>query len=892
MKKMLASTDSHNRPPDGDGLGIKNSMKPSPRSKMNLGLLLLVALLAGVPGSRAFSVPVDRSQNVIEIFGEVDEAGHFVRNKREAGEPEVEVSPFAQVFAGKLNSSHLHLMVHWAGQGSGVLFLLARDQEMKPGASSKTFLSKDYGKSFTDVSDRFKLESDNNGDASNAIIAKFYHHPKSFCHYVFADTVNNYVFMTKDCGETITAHRLDKGANPSSIVFDENRDTIFVIHDLKSPKKTLWVTTDFGNTFNDIQVYVKTFFFHYGDDVTKLFVQRFRPGAEDKDLKTTILASTNFFQERVDTEIVYRDAKEFQVVGDFMFVTRERDQDNPGHLDLYVSRSGERFVEAVFPFSADKNLTHIDYHIIDVTDEDQIMIVVNHGPVLSNLYTSTRITPYKVEFTLSLERVMFYNPNVTWHQSWLASTAGDEAFADVYKIQGLRGIYVASQLRGNATQDMKQIQPGDLQTLITFDQGGLWTPIQGPATDEDGNAIAECAAFGKNTAKECSLHLSQQLSRKFPSTRSLPIMSSESAIGIVVASGNMGTHLKQHTNVFVSADAGLSWHQVLKGSYFYNLGDHGGIIVAIKYYKTEGPTNELVYSTNEGITWKTIKFYKEPMKVYGLLTEPGENSTTFTVFGTSAKTRGVDWVIITIDLRQAFARDCNPDDYKEWSPTDGSVGDKSWNVLTDGSIGKHRNCLLGRKQVFQRRMVNANCYNGHDDYSTLVKVENCGCDRSDYQCDFGFKRNTQGWSDNCIEDNEFAIDHYGVPGFCAPGLEFNLTRGYIKIRSDTCEGGYANMFEPQLVGCPLNQEKEFLLVAERSKIIRVNLANFSDVDNLPVQNVQNVITIEYDMADDCVFYGDVQENKIFKQCFDGTVSEVLVDNARSVEGKLEIIVRI
>ena len=62
------------------------------------------------------------------------------------------------------------------------------------------------------------------------------------------------------------------------------------------------------------------------------------------------------------------------------------------------------------------------------------MVVVNHGPTLSNLYTSTKITPYEVEFSLSLERVMNFNPEVTWNESWLAETAGGEHFADVYKV--------------------------------------------------------------------------------------------------------------------------------------------------------------------------------------------------------------------------------------------------------------------------------------------------------------------------------------------------------------------------------------------------------------------------------------------------------------------------
>ena len=60
-------------------------------------------------------------------------------------------------------------------------------------------------------------------------------------------------------------------------------------------------------------------------------------------------------------------------------------------------------------------------------------------------------------------------------------------------------------------------------------------------------------------------------------------------------------------------------------------------MVATKYYKTDGPTNQLLYSTDEGINWKNLTFYEKPLKVYGLLTEPGENSTSFTIFGTEQR---------------------------------------------------------------------------------------------------------------------------------------------------------------------------------------------------------------------------------------------------------------
>ena len=104
--------------------------------------------------------------------------------------------------------------------------------------------------------------------------------------------------------------------------------------------------------------------------------------------------------------------------GQFMFVTSES-RERPGHTDLRVSAHGERFVIAEFDLgpgfkrsyvrdtndtslggsaaAADDELIHIDYHIIDVTEDGEIMVVVNHGAVLSNLYTSTRITPHEVK---------------------------------------------------------------------------------------------------------------------------------------------------------------------------------------------------------------------------------------------------------------------------------------------------------------------------------------------------------------------------------------------------------------------------------------------------------------------------------------------------------------
>lgn len=738
---------------------------------------------------------------------------------------------------------------------------------MKKGATSMLFRSDDYGLTFTDISSKFQLE-----DGSNAVINKFYHHPKSICRYVFADIVNRHVFTSVDCGETIDGYKVESFV-PSMIDFDERRDQLFFVHDLQSTNKPVFVTKNFGQTFSPVQDYVKSFSLKYHSNQTELFIQRFEPSASGSGIdpnRTTILSSMSLFERHEDTKIVYVGAKEFQQMGKYLFITRVNEDDQS--LDLLISTNEHRFVKALLE---DEQKT-LDFHIVNVDEDGQILLVANHNNALSNLYMSTHVSAYEAKFSLALERVMYYSPNVTWHDSWLAATAGDQPFVDVYKVQGLRGIFIASQISMDfwktlsANKTPMSVEPKDLVSLITYNGGSTWSPLEGPVHDSDGRKISNCTEIQFEGRSFCSLHLAQQLSKKFPSTRSIPIISSGSAVGTIIGSGNTGKTLRQRTNVFISADAGVSWHQVLKGSYYVQIGDHGGLIVAVKYFKTEGATNQLLYSTNEGITWKKVTFYTEPLRVFGLLTEPGETTTVFTIFGTPAGSSVIDWIIVRVDLSSVFEKNCTETDFKRWSPS-------------DGTRGKHRNCILGRKYIYERRIVNATCYNGRES-DKQVTVENCLCDRSDYQCDFGYLRD-KDWSGDCIRDPNFA-DHnqFEPPMHCRPGQFFNQTRGYAKITGDTCSGGKEDVYGPFKVACPVEDEKEFLLVAQRSKIVRIDLMNVSHVDTLPLPQLKNVIAMDFDMEDNCVIYGDIELDKIFIQCLNGTPPRVLVENNLNVEG--------
>lgn len=356
------------------------------------------------------------------------------------------------------------------------------------------------------------------------------------------------------------------------------------------------------------------------------------------------------------------------------------------------------------------------------------------------------------------------------NRSYFFSDVSDEAFTDLYKVEGLRGIYIASQVKESPKSGA--IGPEHLASVITYDHGSTWNPIKAPTVDNDGFPIP--------CQDDCSLHLSQKFSQLYPATRSVIIMSSKSAPGIIIATGVIGKSLKGHPGVFVSRDAGLTWKQVLKDYYFFNMGDHGGVLVAVKYFKSRGETRDILYSTDEGETWHTHKFNEDMLRVYGLMTEPGENTTVFTMFGSGSDRH--QWLIVKVDLRKVFERDCTEDDFKFWSPSSTEQPTMA--------------CVLGRKETYQRRAARANCYTGTN-YDRPVKLDICQCDAKDYECDRGFFKSTLPY--HCIRYKPSEFDPYAIPESCKPGSFYNRTKGYRKIEDDDCSGGLARNYEPDEV---------------------------------------------------------------------------------------------
>lgn len=98
--------------------------------------------------------------------------------------------------------------------------------------------------------------------------------------------------------------------------------------------------------------------------------------------------------------------------------------------------------------------------------------------------------------------------------------------------------------------------------------------------------------------------------------------------------------------------------------------------------------------------------------------------------------------------------------------------------------------------------------------------------------------------------------------------------------------GFEDHFLPDLVPCPIHDVDEFLLFAQRDKISRYDLVTAA-VEELPVRNLKNVIAIDFDLRNNCVYWADIILDVIGRQCFkSGThVEEILVSrDLASIEG--------
>ncbi|XP_068110700.1 sortilin-related receptor [Hyperolius riggenbachi] len=747
------------------------------------------------------------------------------RGKRsvQAGGAERPLRVYGQV---SLNDSHNQIVVHWAGEQSNVIVGLTRDSLGLLGTrNSNVYVSYNYGKSFNKVSEKFRYAD---GNSSIPVLAQFFHSPADNKRYIFVDANAAYLWISMDF--CVTVRGFSVPFKPTELLLHSTDPNLVLGYDKSHPNKQLWKSEDFGQTWIMIQEHVKSFYWGVAplDKPNAVYVERHEPRGT-----SIVLCSADFFQSRDNSEIIIENVDGFQLRDKYMFATKTMHLLGSKDLfsvQLWVSYNRKPMRSAQF-------VTHhaiTEYYVTDASEE-QVFVCVKHSNNMTNLYISEA---EGLRFSLSLENVLYVNPGSG--KETLVRYVETEPFADVHRVKGLKGVYIANVLNGPLAKE-------NVASVITFDKGGTWEFLIAPG-------YSSADATHCPNAKECHLHLAQPLSLGLG--RVMPIVSKESAPGLIAATGSIGKETAGKINLYISSSAGARWRESLLGPHYCTWADHGGVLMAI----AQGvETNQLKYSTNEGESWKSFNFSDSTLIVYGLLTEPGEKSTVFTIFG-SYIGAGHSWVIIQVNTSDALGVPCTDSDYKLWSPSD----------------ERGNECLLGSKTVFKRRTPHATCFNG-EDFDRPITSSNCSCTRKDFECDYGFKLNQDLSSEVCSPDPEFAGQLYPIPSPCPVGTTYKRTRGYRKISGDTCSGGDVEArLDGEDVPCPVGEENEFILYAMRNAIYRHDLSSGVN-EELPLKGLRGAVALDFDYESNCLYWADVTLDIIQRLCLNGsTGQEVLV----------------
>lgn len=359
----------------------------------------------------------------------------------------------------------------------------------------------------------------------------------------------------------------------------------------------------------------------------------------------------------------------------------------------------------------------------------------------------------------------------------------DKAYTDLYKVEGIRGVYIVSKIT-KPLRWYRSFSQEYLKSFITFDHGNSWVRIPAPSVDYEGRPVHCPYPY----PEKCSLHVSGNImSELYPVTRLTTIMSSKTIPGFIMATGVMGISFKAgYPGLYISHDAGQTWRHILRDYHIFNYGDHGGILVAAKYFKMEDEPNEILYSTDQGQTWLHHPLPGNNLKVHGIMSVPNAKATEFILF--ASESDELKWLTIKIDLINSFTSNCTRENYKMWS-----------------TVSANGECIMGKKETFHVRNADANCYNGPDYDGRPNRTEICECEPQDFECEYGFSRLAP--NSQCTKTQEIVPEDTFT---CRSGEL--CSKGYRKIEGNVCIDGLSKCYMPTSIPCPNDKPGDFLIV--------------------------------------------------------------------------------
>ncbi|KAJ3370323.1 vacuolar protein sorting/targeting protein PEP1 [Allomyces arbusculus] len=398
-------------------------------------------------------------------------------------------------------------------------------------------------------------------------------------------------------------------------------------------------------------------------------------------------------------------------------------------------------------------------------------------------------------------------------------------FVDFERIQGIQGLAVLNTVV-NKNAVVRGAEPKKVVTVMTYDDTQSWTPLTPPMYDSRGQRT-DCTPGQQG----CFLHLHSYTERRDPQN----VFDARSAPGVFLGVGNVGDALRPYSegNVYVTRDAGHTWTEAVKGAHQYEFGDHGAILLLVN---DEVPTREVRYSVDDGRTFRAESIVPiadglagAPVRISLVTTKPDSTSMRFLLVGTREGDHKP--VLHFLDFETLNQRKCMFDendpeksDFEPWSLSTGE-------------------CLFGVRTVFYRRKATSTCAIKDGSFLTHSTTLNCACTPKDFECEFGFDRDSEG---NCVPSTpipEPPCDGrtYLVPSgyrkhplsHCAGGVEL------AKPREHYCSQGLSGGAIAALVLIPLTVAGGLMFAMQRAGGGRIQLPDFSaSRGGLPRFNVQ------------------------------------------------------
>lgn len=336
-----------------------------------------------------------------------------------------------------------------------------------------------------------------------------------------------------------------------------------------------------------------------------------------------LIAGRKFYQ---DKQVLFPSIVGFTTFSEYLIVAELNTEMNS--LALQVSLDARNFAEAQFP--PNMKIDNKAYTVLESSTNAVFLHVTmsdKEGREWGNIFKSNSNGTY---YNLVEE---FVNRDTN-------------GYTDFEKMTGLDGIAVTNILSN--PEEVAVSGKKKLQSRITHNDGATWSPLNPPAKDSLGQSY-DCQTTS------CGLHIHGYTERRDPRAT----YSSPSVAGFMIAVGNVGESLAPYTDsdVFLTRDGGKVWEEVHKDAHLWEYGDSGSVIVLAN---DEGSTNYIVYSTDEGLTWRDYVF-DETLKIDSIWTVPEETSRKFVLIGTRPSGGKEKSIVVHLDFTGLTDRKCEWD---------------------------------------------------------------------------------------------------------------------------------------------------------------------------------------------------------------------------------------